>query len=71
MIMIKTSFFLLLLLLLVNPGRGWSQQISSSSDEVLTLEQAPVPEPSSATLLGVDALVVSFIRLRRRCISGA
>jgi outer membrane protein TolC len=36
----KTCFFLLLLLLLVNPVRGLCQQVSSSSDEVLTLEQA-------------------------------
>jgi len=36
----KTSFFLLLPLLLVSPIRGWCQQVSSSSDEVLTLEQA-------------------------------
>jgi outer membrane protein TolC len=36
----KTCFFLLLPLLLANPNRGWCQQVSSSSDEVLTLEQA-------------------------------
>jgi hypothetical protein len=53
---------------LANSGSLFSENIDNV---VLTLEQAPVPEPSSATLLGVDALVVSFIRLRRRCISGA
>jgi outer membrane protein TolC len=36
----KNTLFLLLPLLLVNPVRGSCQQVSSSSDEVLTLEQA-------------------------------
>jgi len=36
----RTSLFLLLPLLLVTPLSGWCQQISSASDEVLTLDQA-------------------------------
>jgi outer membrane protein TolC len=36
----RAGFFLLLSLLLANPGRGWCQKNSSPSDEALTLEQA-------------------------------
>jgi PEP-CTERM motif len=38
---------------------------------VLTLEQAAVPEPSSATLLGLAVLAASSTRLRRRRRSAA